>query len=145
MATIRFGSNTFSAQDDFTIVGSDDKGGLILGGFGPPPKTRYVWVTFKHGGAFLNASLLDADGELVLQIRDNVITINKDNVYSVEQHPDNQIPPDRVVVTNQYAETALDLRREGGMWDFNGDFYCGSNHVVATPEGTIINPKGPRV
>jgi hypothetical protein len=145
MAMIRFGSNMFSAQDDFTIIGSDDKGGLIFGGFGAPPKTRYVWVTFKGGGAFLNADLLDADGELVLQIRDNVITINKDNVYNVEQHPDNQIPPDRVVVTNQYGETALDLRREGSMWDFNGDFYCGSDHVVATPEGTVINPRVPHV
>jgi hypothetical protein len=145
MATIRFGSNTFSAQNDFTVVGGDEKGGLIMGGFGRPPKTPYVWVTFKQGGAFLNADLLDTGGELVLQIRDNVIKINKDNVYKVEQHPDNQIPPDRVVVTNQFGETALDLRRVGGIWDFNGDFYCGSNHVVATPDGTTINPKTPHV
>ena len=145
MATIRFGSNTFSASRDFTVVGVDDSGHLIIGGFGPAPKTPLVWVTFKQGGAFLNADLADADGDPVLQIRDNVITINKDNVYKLEQHPDNQIPPDRVVVINQYGETALDLQREGSIWDFNGDFYHGSFHIVATPDGTVINPKHPHV
>jgi hypothetical protein len=53
-----------------------------MGGFGPPPTTRLVWVVFKQGAAFL-----DADGERVLQIRDNVVTMNKDNICSVEQLP----------------------------------------------------------
>jgi len=145
MATIRFGSNTFSAGNDFTIVGVDEGGNLIIGGFGPPPKRPLVWVHFSQGGAFLNADLSDVDGETVLQIKDNVITHNKNNVYSVQQFPDNQIPPDRVVVVNQYGETALDLRREGTIWDFNGDFYHGSWHIVATPEGTAINPASSRV
>ena len=104
-----------------------------------------MWITFKEGAAFLNADLADTDGDAVLQIRDNVITVNKDNIYKLEQSPDNQIPPDRVVVTNQYGETALDLRREGTIWDFNGDFYHGSFHIVATPDGTIINPRHPYV
>src|SRR6266542_2000570 len=103
MATIRFGSNTFSANQDFTIVGVDASGHCIMGGFGPPPKTPLVWITFKQGGAFLNADLADADGEPVLQIRENVITINKDNIYKLEQLPDIQIPPDQVIVTNQYG------------------------------------------
>jgi len=30
MATIRFGSNTFSANQDFTIAGVDDSGNLLL-------------------------------------------------------------------------------------------------------------------
>ena len=145
MATIRFGSNTFSAGNDFTIVGVDEGSNLIIGGFGPPPKRPLVWVRFAQGGAFLNADLADADGATVLQIEDNVITHNKDNVYSVQQFPDNQIPPDRVVVVNQYGETALDLRREGTIWDFNGDFYHGTWHIVATPEGTVINPTSSRV
>ena len=145
MATVKFGSNTFSANQDFTIVGVDDSGNLIIGGFGPTPKTRLVWITFQQGGAFLNADLADADGDLVLQIRDNVITINKDNIYKLEQYPDNQIPPDQVIVINQYGETALDLRRDGGVWDFNGDFYHGSFHIVATPSGTVINPEHPHV
>jgi len=145
MATIRFGSNTFSAGNNFTIVGVDESGNLIIGGFGPPPKSPLVWVNFKEGGAFLNASLGDVDGEKVLEINDNVITYNKDNVYKIELFPANQIPPDRVVVMNRYGETALDLRREGNMWDFNGDFYHGRWHVVATPKGTEINPSSYRV
>ena len=118
MATIRFGSNMFTAGNDFTIVGVDDSGNLIIGGFGPPPKTPLVWVEFKQGGAFLNANIGDASGEMVLQIKDNVITYNKNNIYKIEQFPVNQIPPDRVVVVNQYGETALDLRREGNICDF---------------------------
>jgi len=145
MATIKFGSNTFSANQNFTIAGVDESGGLIIGGFGPPPKTRLVWITFKEDVAFLNADLADTDGDTVLRIKDNVITVNKANIYKLEQFPDNQIPPDRVIVTNQYGETALDLRREGNVWDFNGDFYHGSFHVVATPEETIINPQHPCV
>jgi len=145
MATIRFGSNTFSAGNSFTIVGVDGSGNLIIGGFGPPPETPLVLVEFKQGGAFLNAKLSDADDEMVLEIKDNIITYNKDNIYKVEQFPPNQIPPDRVVVINQYGETTVDLRREGNMWDFNGDFYHGSWHIVATPQGTEINPPSPRV
>jgi hypothetical protein len=93
----------------------------------------------------LNANLADVDGETVLQIRDNVIIYNKENTYTVQQFPENQIPPDRVLVVNRFGETALDLRREGGIWDFNGDFYHGNWHIVATPEGTEINPALPRV
>jgi hypothetical protein len=145
MATIRFGSNTFSAGQDFTIVGVDASGHLVIGAFGPPPATRLVWVAFRQGGAFLNADLADADGDVVLQIRDNVITVNKSNIFKLEQIPDSQIPPDQVIVTNQYGETALDLRRQGGLWDFNGDFYHGGWHIVATPQGTEINPPVPRV
>ncbi len=100
MATIRFGSNTFSAGNEFTIVGLDDMGNLIMGGFGLTPKTPLVWISFKGGGAFLNAHLADADGETVLQIRDNVITVDKNNIYKVEQHPNNQIPPDRSIPVN---------------------------------------------
>ncbi len=145
MAAIRFGSNTFSANRDFTIVGVGESGDLIIGGFGPPPKTQLVWISFKQGGAFLNADLADVDGDMVLQIRDNVITFNKDNIFKVEQHPDNQIPPERVIITNQYGETAMDLSRVGDIWDFNGDFYHGRWHIVATPEGTAINPETPHV
>ena len=140
MATVRFGSNTFSANSDFTIIGANENGGIIIGGFGPPPKTRLVWITFDQGAASLNADLSDVDGEKVLQIKNNVITINKDNVYKVEQLPDNQIPPDQIIVINQYGETAMDLRRVAGIWDFNGDFYVGKDHIVATPNGTFINP-----
>lgn len=145
MTTIRFGSNTFSADQNFTIIGIDESENLIIGGLGPAPKTPLVWVNFKQGGAYLNANLSDTDGELVLQITDNVITYNKDNVYRVEQSPENQIPPDRIVVTNQYGETTLDLKREANIWDFNGDFYHGSWHIVATPGGTQINPVSPHV
>lgn len=144
MATIRFGSNTFSANVEFTVIGSDKSNNIIIGGFGPPPDKPIVWITFKGNAAYLNAELADVDGEIVLKIKDNIITINKDNIYSVEQFPENQIPPDRVVVTNQYAETTMDLRREGDIWDFNGDFYHGSFHIVATPQGTEINPRVPR-
>jgi len=73
------------------------------------------------------------------------VTYNKDNIYRIEQYPENQIPPDRVVVMNQYGETALDLRRKEGIWDFNGDFYHGPWHIVATPQGTVINPTTPHV
>ena len=145
MTTIRFGSNTFSAGNSFTIVGVNESGDLIIGGFGTPPKTPLVWVHFRQNGAYLNANLADADGETVLQIKDNIITYNKDNIYSIQQFPENQIPPDRVLVVNRFGETALDLRREGGIWDFNGDFYHGKWHIVASPKCTEINPASPRV
>ena len=145
MATIRFGSNMFSAGNNFTIVGVDESGNLIIGGFGPPPKTPLVWIEFKQGWAFLNGNLADAGGEIVLQIGDNVITYNKNNIQKIGQFPVNQIPPDRVVLVNQYGETALDLRRDGKILDFNGDFYHGSWHIVATPEDTEINATFPRV
>ena len=145
MVTIIFGRNTFSAGNDFTILGIDDSGNLILGGFGPPPKKQIVWIRFENNGAFLNADLADVDDENVLQIKDNVITYNKDNVYSVQQLPENKIPPDRVVVVNRYGETALDLKRDGGVWHFNGDFYHRGWHIVATPDGTTINPRSPSV
>ena len=145
MTTIRFGSNTFSAGNSFTIVGVDESEHLIIGGFGPPPKTPLVWVHFRGNGAYLNANLADADGEPVLEIKDNVITYNQDNIYNIQQFPENQIPPDRVLVVNRFGETALDLAREGGIWDFNGDFYHGQWHIVATPKGTEINPASPRV
>ena len=48
-------------------------------------------------------------------------------------------------VTNQYGETALDLCREREVWDFNADFYHGSLHIIATPEGIEINPSTPKV
>jgi len=145
MATIRFGSNTFSADKEFTVIGVESKDNLIMGGFGPRPQKPLVWITFRDNGAFLNADLADVDGETVLQIKENVITVNKGNIYRLELHPDNQIPPDRVVVINQYGETALDLQRVGGIWDFNGDFYSGKWHIVATPKGTTINPSTPQV
>jgi len=145
MANVKFGSNTFSAGREFTIVGIDESNNLIMGGFGPRPKKPLVWITFKGEDAYLNAELGDVDGEIVLAIEENVITINKDNVYKVEHLPANQIPPNQVIVTNKYGETAMDLRREGNIWDFNGDFYHGRWHVVATPGGTTINPGTPRV
>ena len=145
MAAIKFGSNTFPAWNFFTIVGVNDEGGLIMGGSGSPPKTPLVWVTFKQNGAFLNADLKDADGDMVLQIRDNKITLNKENIFKVHQYPASQIPPDRVVVTNQYGETAMDLAKEEGIWDFNGDFYHGKWHIVATRQGAVINPRTPQV
>jgi len=145
MVTIRFGSNLFMAGNDFTIVGVDDNNHIILGGFGPPPRTPIVWIRIFQDVAFLNADISDTEGDIVVQIRDNIITYNKDNVYSVKYCPENQIPPDRVVIINKYGETALDLRRDGAIWDFNCDFYHGGWHVVATPQGTTINPKVPHV
>lgn len=48
MATIRFGSNTFSAGNSFTIVGLDDSGNLIIGGFGPPPSVLRIPTQIGH-------------------------------------------------------------------------------------------------
>ena len=103
MPIINFGSNVFSADSEFTAVGVNESGQLVIGAFGAPPKVRLVWITFAAGSAFINADIADADGDTVLQIRENVITINKGNVYRVELQPDNQIPPDRVTVLNQYV------------------------------------------
>lgn len=145
MAAIRFGGCTFSSETDFTVVGQTQDGGLGIGFFGPPPPTRFVWVSIANGALLLNADFADADGEVVVTIRDNVVTFNRDNIYSVETFPPNQIPPDRVVVTNQYGETALDLNRQGATWDLNADFRYGDWHVVATPDGMRINPPNPHV
>src|SRR5918992_2246199 len=137
-STIKFGSNTFTVDADFTIIGLNDSGGVVIGAI-LPPETQLVWVEFKQGGASLNADISDADGELVAKVRSNVIEFNKDNVYSVETYPENQLPPERIVVTNKNGETAIDLSLKEGVWEFNGDFYAQGQHVVATADGLILN------
>jgi hypothetical protein len=139
-STIKFGSNTFTVDADFTIIGLNDSGGVVIGAI-LPPETQLVWVEFKQGGASLNADISDADGELVAKVRSNVIEFNKDNVYSVETYPENQLPPERIVVTNKNGETAIDLSLKEGVWEFNGDFYAQGQHVVATADGLILNPQ----
>jgi hypothetical protein len=108
-----------------------------MGGFGPPAKTPLVWITFKNNGAFLNADLADSDGEAVLQIRDNMITINRDNVYSVEQRPDDRIPPDQIIVTNRAWRNSngppTTGRDVGFQWRFLSRQMAHSGH--ATPYG----------
>jgi hypothetical protein len=37
MATIVFGSNRFSSNNEFTVVGKDNNGSIVLGGFEQPP------------------------------------------------------------------------------------------------------------
>jgi len=145
MAAIRLGSNTFSADNDFTIIGIDSAGGLVVGGFGSPPATRLVWVTFRGRNAYLNADITDADGVMVLQMRDNTVSLNADNVYSAEQIPADDGTISRLVVTNQFGETALNLSRDGSVWDFQCDVYCRGWHVVATSTGMTVNPKNPSV
>ena len=143
-ATIKFGSNRFVCEADFTVIGLNDTGGVVIGAT-LPPTTQAVWIDFRQGGAFLNADISDADGELVAKVRNNVIEFNKENVYSVETHPENQIPPERVVITNRYGETAIDLSFKEGIWEFNGDFFSQGQHIVATPEGLTLNPQTPQV
>jgi hypothetical protein len=143
-ATIKFGSNRFVCEADFTIIGLNDTGGVVIGAT-LPPITQAVWIEFRQGGAFLNADISDADGELVAKARNNVIEFNKENVYSLETHPENQIPPERVVITNRYGETAIDLSLKEGIWEFNGDFFSQGQHIVATPEGLTLNPQTPQV
>ena len=142
-ATIKFGSNRFVCEADFTIIGLNDTGGVVIGAT-LPPITQAVWIEFRQGGAFLNADISDADGELVAKVRNNVIEFNKENFYSVETHPENQIPPERVVITNRYGETAIDLSLKEGIWEFNGDFFSQGQHIVATPEGLTLNPQTPQ-
>ncbi len=89
--TIKFGSNRFVCEGDFTIIGLNDVGGVVIGAELPPP-TQSVWVEFKEDGAFLNADLSDADGGLVAKIRNNEIVFNKDNFYSVQSLPSSQFP-----------------------------------------------------
>jgi hypothetical protein len=141
-ATIKFGSNRFVCEADFTIIGLNDTGGVVIGAT-LPPTTQAVWIEFRQGGAFLNADISDADGELVAKVRNNVIEFNKENVYSVQTHPENQIPPERVVITNRYGQTAIDLSLKEGIWEFNGDFFSQGQHIVATPEGLTLNPQTP--
>jgi hypothetical protein len=138
--TIKFGSNTFTPDADFTIIGLNDLSGVVVGAI-LPPTTQLVWVEFKNGGAFLNADLSDADGELLAKVRRNVIEFNKDNVYSLETYPKNQNHPERVVITKRSGETVVDLSLDEGVWEFKGDFYAQGQHVVATSDGLILNPQ----
>ncbi len=140
MATIKVGAETFSADREFTVVAIDDSNRPIACGFGKLPMTRLLWITFRQGGAFLNADLADNDGETVLQIRENVITQNTGSIYTILQIPENQIPPDRILVIDQDAEVTMVLRRDGDIWDFNGDFYYREWHIVAAPNGITIDP-----
>ena len=142
--TIKFGSNRFVCEADFTIIGLNDAGGVVIGATLPPP-TQSVWVEFREGGAFLNADISDADGGLVAKIRSNAIEFNKDNVYSVQTHPLNQIPPERVVITNKHGDTAIDLSLKENVWEFTGDFYAQGQHIVVTAQGLTLNPQSSKV
>jgi hypothetical protein len=138
--TLKFGSNRFVCEGDFTIVGLNDAGGVVIGATLPPP-TQSVWVEFREGAAFLNADLSDADGDLVAKIRNNIIEFNKDTVYSVQSLPPNQIPPERILVTNKQGDTAIDLSSEEGVWEVTGDFYAQGQHIVVTAQGLTLNPQ----
>ena len=138
--TIKFGSNRFVCEGDFTIIGLNDAGGVVIGAELPPP-TQSVWIEFKDGGAFLNADLSDADGGFVARIRSNAIEFNKDNFYSMQSLPPNQIPPERVIVTNKHGETAIDLTLKENVWEFTGDFYAHGQHIVVTGQGLTLNPQ----
>ena len=137
--TIKFGSNRFICEGDFTIIGLNDAGGGVIGAELPPP-TQSVWIEFKDGGAFLNADLSDADGDTVARIRSNAIEYNKDNLYSVQAIPTNQ-NPERIVVTNKQGETAIDLSLKENVWEFTGDFYAHGQHIVFTEQGLTLNPQ----
>ena len=106
-----------------------------------PPPTQSVWVEFKEGGTYLNADLSDADGGLVARIRNNAVEFNKDNLYSVQSFPANQIPPERIVITNRHGETAIDLILKENVWEFTGDFYAQGQHIVVTEQGLTLNPQ----
>ena len=136
---IKFGSNRFICEGDFTILGLNDTGGVVIGATLPPP-TQSVWIEFKEGGAFLNADLSDADGDLVARIRSNAIEFNKDNFYSVQSLPPKQTP-ERIVVTNKQGETVIDLSLKENVWEFTGDFYAQAQHIVVTEQGLTLNPQ----
>jgi hypothetical protein len=138
--TIKFGSNRFVCEGDFTVIGLNDAGGVVIGAELPPP-TQSVWVEFKAGGAFLNADLSDADGGLVARIRSNAIEFNKDNFYSVQSLPPNHNPPERILVTDRNGGTAIDLSLKESAWEFTGDFYAQGQHVVVTGQGLTLNPQ----
>ena len=137
--SIKFGSNRFVCEGDFTILGLNDAGGVVIGAELPPP-TQSVWVEFKEGGAFLNADLSDADGDLVARIRSNAIEFNKDNRYSVQSFPPEKTPA-RIVVTNKQGETVIDLSLKESIWEFTGDFYAQAQHIVVTEQGLTLNPQ----
>ena len=137
--TIKFGSNRFICEGDFTIIGLNDAGGVVIGAELPPP-TQSVWIEFKDGGAFLNADLSDADGGLVARIRSNAIGFNKDGFYSVQSLPPNQIP-ERIVITNKHGEATIELSLKENVWEFTGDFYAHGQHIVVTEQGLTLNPQ----
>ena len=142
-ATIKFGSSRFVCEADFTIIGLNDSGGVVIGAT-LPPTTQSVWVEFKQGGAFLNADISDADGELIAKVRNNVIEFNKDNAYSVET-----TLKTRFLLIGRHnaqdGETAIDLSLKEGVWEFTGDFFSQGHHIVATAQGLTLNPQTPRV
>jgi hypothetical protein len=137
---MKFGSNRFVCEGDFTVIGLNDAGGVVIGATLPPP-TQSVWVEFKDRGAFLNADLSDADGGLIARIRNNAIVFNKDNFYSLQSLPPNQIPPERIVITNRNGDTAMDLTLKENVWEFTGDFYAQGQHIVVTGQGLTLNPQ----
>jgi hypothetical protein len=139
-SSMKFGSNRFVCEGDFTVIGLNDAGGAVIGATLPPP-TQSVWVEFKDRGAFLNADLSDADGGLIARIRNNAIVFNKDNFYSLQSLPPNQIPPERIVITNRNGDTAMDLTLKENVWEFTGDFYAQGQHIVVTGQGLTLNPQ----
>jgi hypothetical protein len=142
--TIKFGSNRFVCEGDFTIIGFNDAGGVVIGAELPPP-TQSVWVEFKDRGAFLNADLSDADGALIARIRSNAIEFNKGNFYSVQLLPPNQNPPERIVVSGTHGGTVIYLSLKENVWEFTGDFYAQGQHIVVTGHGLTLNPQSSQV
>jgi hypothetical protein len=78
---------------------------------------------------------------LVAKIRNNDIVFDKDNLYSVQSFPSNQIP-ERIVVTHKHGKTAIDFSLKENVWEFTGDFYAQGQHIVVTEQGLTLNPQG---
>ena len=137
---VTFGGNTFESDGGVTVLGTDDTGSMLIGGFGPPPKYRLIWVDFGLDGPMLNVRLTDRDGNPTLVITNNVLAHHNAEMYRVAIEPIGQIPPNRVTVSTQEGHTALEVFRHGGAWEINCDIVLGSNRIVATPNGLTFNP-----
>ena len=107
LATIRFWQQTRSDQIQNLVVCRVNGEGGLLGGLVENLDRLHGRLTIRGDAAFLNACLDDADGERVLEIRDNLIILNKDNIYSTEQLRPVNIPPAQVIVTNRYGARRL--------------------------------------
>jgi hypothetical protein len=92
-----------------------------------------IQVEVSKNRLFLSATILDKDNQIVARINRNKVVVNKDKVFTVENHRN------RIRLTkHEGAEYIEFIVHDDGSLEMNGIFYCDGRKITATPEGLIV-------
>lgn len=83
---------------------------------------------------YLSADFYDRDGKVEMKIIRNRITLNKNNIFKIEEWKRNKIK-----IINQYNEPIEIMAHKTGEIELNGVFYCSGNRFEASSAGLQIN------